>query len=260
MIDKDYIKSLEKGFSIISLLSRHGSPLKLEDLVKLSGMKKTSCFRILQTLTRAGFAARDTDTGGYFIGPQMISIGLAALGSRGVRELTLPFMKEICRKTGETVNLAILSGPDVIFVERLQSAHIIETTLHIGYRLSAHLSSMGKAILAHLPEAELNLVLKKIRFEKKTETSIATVAALKKELKKVRKVGFAVNDEELEKGLFAIAAPLIDHTGTAVAAINISFPLMRHSREEAMRTFRPMIVNASREISDLMGYRRNDVP
>lgn len=260
MLNKDYIKSLEKGFSIISLLSKHGAPLKLEELVKLSGVKKTSCFRILQTLTRAGFAARDMDTSGYFIGPQMISIGLAALGNRGVRELALPFMKEISQKTGETVNLAILSGSDVIFVERLQSAHIIETTLHVGYRLSAHLSSMGKAILAHLPEAELNLVLKQLRFKKKTETSIATVAALKKELKKVRELGFAVNDEELEQGLFAIAAPLIDHTGTAVAAINISFPLMRHSREEAMRIFRPMIINAGREISALMGCRFDGAP
>jgi len=260
MINKDYIKSLEKGLSIISLLSERGSPLKLEELVKLSGVKKTTCFRLLQTLIRSDFAARDADTNGYCIGPKLLTIGLAALKSRGIRELALPFMKEIGRKTGETVNLAILSGTDVIFVERLQSAHIIETTQRVGSRLSAHLSSMGKAILAHLPEAELNAITRRIRFEKRTKTSIATAAALKKELKKVRELGFALNDEELEKGLFAIGAPLIDHTGTAVAAINISFPLLRHSRQEAMRTFRPLILAAGREISALMGYRPGNAP
>jgi len=157
MIDRDYIKSIEKGLNIISLLSQHGSPLKLEELVKISGVRKTSCFRILQTLTRAGFALKDKDTGGYFIGPKMIAIGLTALESRGIRQLALPFMKEIRKATGATVNLAILSGADVIFVERLQSAYIVEGNLSVGSRLSAHLSSMGKAILAHLPEADQSL-------------------------------------------------------------------------------------------------------
>jgi PcaR/PcaU/PobR family beta-ketoadipate pathway transcriptional regulator len=255
MIDRDYIKSLEKGLNIISLLSQHGSPLKLEELVKISGIRKTSCFRILQTLTRSGFAAKDKDTNGYFIGPKMISIGLAALGSRSVRELALPFMKEIRQKTGATVNLAILNGSDVIFVERLQSAYIIEATLRVGSRLPAQLSSMGKAILAYLPPAELIVVLRQIHFEKMTERTITSIKDLKQELKNIREQGFAVNDEELETGLFAIAAPLINHTGVAVAAMNISFPLMRHSREDAMATFRPMILNASREISAMMGYR-----
>ncbi len=258
MIDKDYIKSLEKGLNILSLLSRHGSPLKLEELVKISGMRKTSCFRILQTLTRAGFAVKDKDTCGYFIGPKIISIGLSALGSRGVRELALPLMKEIREKTGTTVNLGILDGHDVIFVERFQSAHIVETNLQVGSRLPVQLSSMGKAILAYLPEAELEAVLKQIHLEKKTEKTITSIAALKCELSKIRKKGFALNDEELETGLFAIAVPLLNHAGVAVAAMNISFPLMRHSREEAMKVFCPMILDAGKEISAMIGFHLDD--
>jgi IclR family transcriptional regulator, pca regulon regulatory protein len=255
MIDRDYIKSLEKGLNIISLLSQHGSPLKLEDLVRISGLRKTSCFRILQTLTRSGFILKDKETCGYFIGPKMISIGLTTLERTGIRELALPFMKEIRQKTGATVNLAILNGSDVIFVERLQSAHIIEGNLSVGSRLSAHLSSMGKAMLAHLSEAELNAVVKQIRFEKKTDKTIASVRAFKEELKKIRAAGFAVNNEELATGLFAIAVPLLNHTGAAVAGLNISFLLARHSREEAAHNFVPMIMKAGREISAMMGFR-----
>lgn len=258
MIDKDYIKSLEKGLNMLSLLSRHGSPLKLEELVKVSGVRKTSCFRILQTLTRAGFAVKDRDTCGYLIGPKIISIGLAALESKGIRELALPLMKEIRERTGTTVNLGILDGHDVIFVERFQSAHIVETNLQVGSRLPVQLSSMGKAILAYLPEAELEAILKQIRLEKKTEKTITSIAALRRELRKIRKKGFALNDEELETGLFAIAVPLRNHAGAAVAAMNLSFPLMRHSREEAMEVFCPMILDAGKKISAMIGFHSDD--
>ncbi len=255
MEDRDYIKSLEKAVRLISLISQNGSPLKLETLVRVSGMKKTSCFRILQTLTRTGFVGRDADTSGYFIGPKLISIGLSAFDRRGLRELALPFMKEIRRSTGTTVNLAILSGPDVIFVERLQSAHIIETNLRVGSRLSAHVSSLGKAILAYLPQTELEPILSQLQFEKKTEKTITSIKALKQELREIRRRGFSLNNEELEKGLFGIAAPVRDYTGTAVAAMNISFPLVRHSRQEAIDKFCSLIQDACRKLSASLGFQ-----
>jgi IclR family pca regulon transcriptional regulator len=255
MVERDYIKSLVKGLKIIDLISQHESPLKLEELVRISGVKKTSCFRILQTLVGSGYALKDRNTGGYFIGPKIISIGLTALENRGIRELALPFMKEIRQRTGATVNLAILNGSDVIFVERLQSAHIVEGNLRVGSRLSAHLSSMGKVILAYLPEAELEAVLKQIRFERKTDKTLASIRALNEELKKIRAAGYAVNNEELATGLFAVAVPLLNHTGVAVAGLNISFLLARHSRTEAMQNFRPLMLKAGREISAMMGFR-----
>jgi len=254
--DRDHVKSLEKGLALVCLLSRHGAPLKLENLVKLSGMKKTSCFRILQTLARLDFVAQDPETRGYTIGPAMVSIGLSALASRrGVREQALPYMKEIREKTGATVNLGILSGPDIIFVERLRSAYIMEANLRVGSRLSAHCSSMGKAILAHLPEPELEEILRQIRFDRKTKGTITSIEALKRELEEIRRKGYAVNNEELEKGLFAIAAPVRNHAGTAVAALNISFPLMRHSKQEALRIFVPLIMGACRKISLSLGFQ-----
>jgi len=164
-------------------------------------------------------------------------------------------MKEIRQKTGATVNLAILDGSDVIFIERLQSAHIVEGNLRVGSRLSIHLSSMGKAMLAHLPETEANAVLQQIRFERKTEKTLASVRALKKEMEEIRAAGFAVNNEELAAGLFAIAVPLLNRAGAAVAGLNISFLLARHSRMEAMKNFRPLMLKAGKEISALMGFR-----
>ncbi len=255
MDERDYIKSLEKAIHLIILISRHSAPLKLESIVKISGMKKTSCFRILQTLVRSGFLGRDADTNGFHIGPELISIGLSAFDRRGLRELALPHMREIRKSTGTTVNLGILNGPDVVFLERLQSAHIVETNLRVGSRLSAHVSSLGKAILAYLPEPELAPILAQLQFEKKTDKTITSLKAFRRELREIRLKGFALNNEELEKGLFGIAAPLRNYTGAAVAAMNVSFPLIRHSRQEAIGKFSPVIRAACRDISASLGFR-----
>jgi DNA-binding IclR family transcriptional regulator len=255
MDDKDYIKSLEKALNLLGLLSRHRSPLNLEQIVTISGLKKTSSFRILQTLTKAGYVSKDPDTAGYAIGSTLIAVGLAALDNKGIRDLALPYMKDIREKTGATVNLSILSGTEVVFVERLQSTHIIETNLRIGSRLPAYCSSMGKVILTFLPEVELDDILRQTRFEMKTEKTISSIKALKAELQEIRLKGFALNNEELATGLFAIAAPLRNHTGEAVAAMNISFPLIRHSKQEAMKTFLPLVVGACRKISHSLGFR-----
>ncbi len=257
MQDRDYIKSLEKGIHLISLISQQGSPLGLEDLVKRSGVKKTSCFRILQTLMRSDFIARAGDNRAYYIGPRLISIGLSAFDRMGLREVALPFMKDIRRRTGTTVNLAVLSGPEVIFVERLQSAHIVETNLRVGSRLSAHLSSLGKSMLAFLPEAELEPILNQLQFEKKTAKTITSVSSFKQELEEIRRRGFALNNEELEKGLFAVAAPVRNYSGAAVAALNVSFPLVRHSKKEAMEKFCPMVLDSCRKISLYFGFQES---
>jgi IclR family transcriptional regulator, pca regulon regulatory protein len=260
MQDRDYIKSLEKGIHLISLISQHGSPLRLEDLVKRSGMKKTSCFRILQTLTRSEFVVRAGDDASYFVGPKLISIGLSAFDRMGIREAALPFMKDIRLRTGTTVNLAVLSGPEVIFVERLQSAYIVETNLRVGSRISAHVSSLGKAMLAFLPDAEVDPILDVLHFEKKTPKTITSVSALKQELREIRRRGFALNNEELEKGLFGIAAPLRNYSGAAVAAMNISFPLLRHSKKEAIEKFCPLVLDACRNISLSLGFQESQPP
>jgi DNA-binding IclR family transcriptional regulator len=153
------------------------------------------------------------------------------------------------------VNLAVLSGPEVIFVERLQSPYIIEPSLRVGSHLSIHYSSLGKAILAYLPESELDDIVNQIRFERRTDRTITSARAFKNELRGIREKGFALNDEELEKGLFAISAPLRNYTGMATAAMNIAFPLMRHSKEKAMKTFLPLLLETCGKISSILGFR-----
>jgi len=255
MLDRDHLRSLERGLMILELVAQMGTPARLETLVHKSGLRKTTCFRIVKTMTVLGFLAKDPETRALRLGPKAIAIGLAAVGSERVREIAAPYMRELRDRTGATVNLGILVGPEVVFVERMQSSYIMESTLRVGSRLPAHCSSMGKAIIAFLPEEEREAILGKLAFEKKTPNTITNREAFVRELETIRRRGFSVNNEELEIGLFAVAAPLLNRNGVAVAAINVSFPLTRHSKEEAMAALAPRVLEVSQKVSRLLGWR-----
>jgi IclR family pca regulon transcriptional regulator len=254
MADKERVKSLEKGLRLLVLLSRQESPLSLDEITRLSGFKKTVCFRLLQTMKDLNFVEQDSKTKNYRLGWQNISIGAATLKDLSLRRVALPFMQKLRQDTGETVNLAILEGTDIVFVERLEADHILGTRNRIGERLPVYCTCMGKAILAFMPPSRQEEIISKIDFRPLTGRTLTTPEQLRRELARVRSEGVAVNDEELEDGLCAIGAPLMDYTGFAVAALNVAFPTFRHSKEKALRNFAPAVKEASRKISTLLGY------
>ena len=174
-----------------------------------------------------------------------------------LRNLALPLMRQLKETLDETINLAVLSGPEIVFVERLEAKHIVSAHHQIGDRLPAYCTSMGKAILAHLPEARLNRVLERTAFESKTPLTVTDVQLLRVELARVREEGLAYNREELEKGLCAVAAPILDHNGRAVAALNVAFTLVRHDLNQALEKFTPQVRRTGQELSALLGFRRD---
>lgn len=255
--DKERVKSLEKALNLLIILSRQSEDISLDLLSREAGISKTSCFRLLQTMKGLNFVAQSPRSKQYRLGPRNISIGAAALNRQSVRDLALPHMNRLRSETDETINLSVLDGDEIVFIERIEGRFIVNSNLKVGSRLPVHCSSMGKAMLAYLPEFELEQIMAGTRFEKKTANTIGTEGRLLEELEAIRKSGVAINDEELEKGLFAVAGAIRDHSGEAVAALNISFPLVRHDRENAMQEFVPIVKKACREISALLGYNEN---
>ncbi len=252
---RNHIRALEKGLELLILLSRHDTELSLERLSKEAGFSKTTCFRLLQTMRRLNFVTQSAETKGYQLGPRNISIGTAALDRQSVRTIAVPYMRRIRAQTNETVNLTILDGAEVVFVERIEANFIVNSNLYVGSRLPVHCSSMGKAILAYLPENKLVEVLDKLVFQPRTAKTITSRSRFIEELAGIRTTGTAINNEELEKGLFAIAGPIRDHSGEAIAAMNISFPLVRHHIQDALADFVPIIKETCIEISSLLGFR-----
>ena len=254
MPDKDHIKSIEKCFVILDcLLSRQGM-LTLEEITHLTGYKKTTCFRLLKTLRTLGIVELPPDSKKYQYGSHLAAIGLSALKHMNLRQIALPILQQLRDETGETVNLTILSGSEILYVERIMSDYLVNVNVNVGDRLPVYCASMGKVILAYLPEGRLDAILSAIAFRSRTANTIGSQKALRKELAQIRADGFAINDEELEIGLRAVAAPIFNYTGEAFAATNIAWTTARHPERTAFAEYARKIVTAAEKISRLMGY------
>jgi DNA-binding IclR family transcriptional regulator len=254
MTDKDHIKSVEKCFVILDCLYNGRRLMTLDEITQTSGYKKTTCFRLLKTLRTLGIIELSPDTKKYQFGPRLAALGLTALKNMNLRNIALPILQALRDETGETVNLTILSGSEILYVERIMSDYLVNVNVNIGDRLPVHCASMGKVILAYLPEDRLEKILPAISFGKKTDKTIVSRSALIRELEQIRSKGYAINDEELEKGLRAVAAPIFNYTGEAFAATNIAWTTARHPERKSFSEYADKIVSAAGKISRLMGY------
>jgi DNA-binding IclR family transcriptional regulator len=176
------------------------------------------------------------------------------LKNMNLRRAALPILQQLRDATGETVNLTILSDSDILYVERIMSDYLVNVNVNIGDRLPVYCASMGKVILAYLSENRLEEILSSITSKRRTEKTIVSKSELLQELEQIRTNGFAVNDEELEKGLRAAAAPIFNYAGEAFAATNIVWTTARHPDRAAFSDFAGKIIDAAKQISRLMGY------
>ena len=254
MPDKDHIKSIEKCFVILDCLHANRHLPTLEEIIRITGYKKTTCFRLLKTMRTLGLVEVSPGKKKYRYGPRLAALGLSALKTMNLRQSALPILQQLRDETGETVNLTILSNSEILYVERIMSDYLVNVNVNVGDRLPVYCASMGKVILAFLPESRLEQILSSIKFKTRTEKTIVSRSALLKELEQIKSNGFAINDEELEKGLRAVAAPIFNYTGEAFAATNIAWTTARHPDRAAFADYAPKIVAAARQISRLMGY------
>ncbi len=228
--------------------------LSLADIVAATGLSKSTAFRIVRTLEDAGYLIRHPETQRYRPGLEVLKLGFAALSSLGIREVSRPYLERLAKATGETVSLCLLDGREVVYIDRVRNRSIVGVVLGLGSRIPAHCASMGKAILAHLPEAELAARLEGAALVSCTAHSIVEVPALYREFARIRRCGYALNDEELEIGLRAVAAPIRDHDHQVVAAINATGSVRTISRRRLVDELAPLVQEAATGISRAMGF------
>jgi IclR family pca regulon transcriptional regulator len=189
----------------------------------------------------------------------VLDLGFAAINSMDIREISVPHLQALSDATGFTVNMAILDGPDVVYIERCRTSQSrqreIDLNLHVGSRLPAYCTSMGKVLLAFLPPAELGALLNTLTFSRRGPNTITSKRALLKELEQVRAQGLAMNNEELAYGLRSIAAPVRAQTGEVVAAINLAVHRSLVSMDELFEDLAPALVHTATEIAAHAGFR-----
>jgi len=252
-------QSLERGLAILSAF-RSGRPLLgVSEIGREIGLGRSTTHRYVATLATLGYLQQDGATKKYRLGPRVLDLGFSAINSMELREVAAPHLRRLSDDTGYTVNMAILDGLDIVYVERCRSTQAgqreIDLNLHVGARLPAYCTSLGKVLLAWLPPAEQSAALAGIDFSRRGPNTITSRSALVAELKRVRADGFAINNEELAYGLRSIAAPILAHDGAAPAAINLAVHRTMVSMEDLVAGLSSRLRRTAGEISAQLGYR-----
>jgi IclR family transcriptional regulator, pca regulon regulatory protein len=248
-----YVAALARGIQILEAFSKESPHLSLTEIAALAGMEKGTAFRFVYTLERLGYLTRDPETKRYRPGLKVMRLGFAALNSMGLRQIAQPYLKALSAQTGETANMTVREGAEVVYVARISTRQIIGINLSVGSRLPVYCTAMGKAQLIDLSRDELRDLLGEGPYPGLGPNTLTCLDALVAELDRVRRQGYAINDEELAAGLRSVAAPVRDGNGQIVAAINISVPSARVSRPELDSRLAPMVQASAAKISQALG-------
>lgn len=256
-----YSQSLERGLAILGCFTPQRPVLGIADIADELGMSRSTTHRYVITLVALGYLEQGASRK-YRLGLRVTDLGMSALNSTGLREHSHPYLEELRQRTSYTVNLSVLDGSDILYVDRARSFRRgqskIDLGLHPGSRLPAYCTSMGKLLMAYLPEPEQRDLFSEMKLTKRAPNTITSKKALRSELDEVADAGFAVNDEELAPELHSISAPVRNEAREVVAAVNMAAHSSMISLEELVDALGPHLVSTADRISARLGYRRDD--
>ena len=251
-MSKNRLSSVANAARVLKAFSAKNPTWGVSELAKKLSLSSSSTHRLLSTLADEGVLEQDADTGRYRLGLSVFDMAAAMPKQRTLHEAVLVSMTELRSRTGETVQVGVLDGREVVYVERLDSPNTLRVFTEVGRRVSAHRTSSGKAILAFSSKAQRDRLLEGWVLDRKTEFTITDPVALREELLVTRRRGYAENRQESEMGVVSVAAPIRDSTGDAVAALSLAGP---HERMDENRTmYSDAVVLLARTISLPMGW------
>lgn len=256
-----YSQSLERGLAILSCFTPKRPVLGIADIADELGMSRSTTHRYVITLLALGYLEQGASRK-YRLGLRVTDLGMSALNSTGLREHAQPYLEELRQRTSYTVSLAVLDGPEVLYVDRARSFRRgheqAGLDVRTGSRLPAYCTAMGKLLLANLPESDQRELLSQIKLTKHGPNTITSKKALREELDDVLEANFSVDDEELAKDLYSIAAPVRNEARQVVAAVDIAVPSSTITLGELVDALGPHLVSTADRISARLGYRRDD--
>lgn len=246
------VDAAAKALELLSTFSFREPRLSLAELAQRTGIPRATAFRLLSTLEESGFLQKVH--GAYQLGIKCFVLGNIVAGGLDLRETARPHLVALRDATGETVQIAILDHWQVVYLERMLSPQPVGfMRSRAGAILPAYCTGLGKTLLAHRPEAEVQAWAARQKFPALTPATITSAKRLMKELSEIRERGYGLDLEEREKGVCCVAAPVYNHTGEVVAAISAAAPRPRMPRELVGSEVAAAVVSAARAISIDLG-------
>jgi DNA-binding IclR family transcriptional regulator len=251
-VEQDSAGSLARGLSVLECFGqekRHR--YTLSELAKRLNMPKSSIFRVLKTLSRMGYLRYEEHSKHYYLGVRVLSLGFAMLEGMELREIARPYMEMLSHECNKTINLTILDGMEMVYLERVSVRSIRAYNIGVGSRIPLWNSAVGKAALAYLDSSTVSQMLKKA---KKDGVFRGDEKAFMNALADVRKNGFAENNQEQRSGIVAIAAPVFSSKGV-MGAINLIAEPEEFSIAVLKKDYAPKLMKVGNQLSEALGYR-----
>lgn len=224
----------------------------LTEIAQKAGLPKATAYRLLRALEEESFVQQTADHR-YQLGTLLLTLGRAVLDRLELSEVARPFLAELREAVQETVHLGVLQGADVVYVDKVLGPHAIQMYSRIGRRVPAYCGALGKSLLAHIPEEQLEEKLETVEFVKRGPNTVTSKAALLELLAEVRRQGYAVDDEETEAGVRCVGAPIFDHTGSVVAAVSVTGTTARISPGD-VPDLAAKVIESANAISKALGF------
>jgi IclR family pca regulon transcriptional regulator len=250
LTDPSFMTSLARGLAVVRAFSDSGKPQTIAQISQKTGIPRAAVRRCLHTLKQLGYV--DAELNNFSLRPKVLTLGYSYLSSTPLTVSSQPYLNNISRTLAESSSLAVLDEGEVLYVARSAASRVMSVALNTGSRLPAYCTSLGRVMLAHLPPAELDAYLARVKLKPMTERTVVNQKKLRDVLADVRHDGYAVVDEELELGLRSIAVPVRGASGNVLAALNVGAQAARISVQQMKREFLPVLLRGAQELSVLL--------
>jgi DNA-binding IclR family transcriptional regulator len=243
---------LSKVLSIFELLDRAPGGLQLRHIAEQAKLNKSTAYRFLAHLENEGYLLRDAE-GAYLVGPRLVRLGSGSTWQSTLCRVGRPVLESLWTESGETVNLGVLDGKDVLYLDVIESPHNFRLVSQVGMRRPLYCTGLGKVILAFLPARQREELIVATKFERLTPHTLVRAADFRAELQRIQRRCYALDNEEAVSGARCVAAPVFDHTGMVVAGISVSGPATRMTRGR-ITEIGATLKAAAHEVSRQLGY------
>lgn len=247
-----YVQSFARGLEVLRSFGAGAPAQTLSEAAERVGLTRAGARRILLTLQTLGYVEQDGRQ--FRLTPKVMELGFAYLSAQPWWHLAQPLMEELTQQLRQSTSAAVLDGDDIVYVLRVPMEKIMSINLGVGSRLPAHCTSMGRVLLAGLPEEQREARVGAMQLEALTPRTITDPDKLLRTLSQVRRQGFALVNEELQLGLMSLAVPIKDRTGRVMAAINVSSPAQRQSGAEMQKSCLPALQSVAERIAAMLPH------
>jgi IclR family pca regulon transcriptional regulator len=245
--DPNFMTSLARGLLVIQSFTPQTPHMTISQLSVKTGLSRAAVRRCLYTLSKLGFAGAE-DGARYALRPRMLTLSHTYSASSSLATSAQPILERMSAAHRESFSVATLDGEDIVYVARTTVSRVMSVDLHIGSRLPAYCTSMGRVLLAYLPTEQLESYLAKVALVAHTTRTVVSVEKLRLALRNVRRTGYALVDQEYEVGLRSLAVPVYAPSGRVVATINLSGNAPRMPVFDMQTRFLPHLRNAAAEL------------